>query len=309
MTRSMDLGALLRRRRLYDSPAAVGAYRRLRTAAERVGFQVVLKTFYSPIPELDKLPEGWWDRVAELPGIDLGLDRQVAFLAERLAGPMAEFDPPRAPTEDAFRYRTDNPSYSHMDAAVLYAMVRALKPARIMELGSGHSTLVTAEAVRRNAAEGAPCRLEVFDPYPGVVTEELPGLAALRRTPAQELPHAAFEDLAAGDVLFVDTTHTVKTGSDVNFVVLDVLPRLAPGVVVHVHDIFLPFEYPRGFAEAFGLYWTEQYLLQAFLSMNPGYEVLFANAALTGLRAEALAERLPAGTPPGGSAFWMRRTG
>jgi predicted O-methyltransferase YrrM len=305
----MDFGGLFRERRFYESPLAIRGYKALRAAAEKVGFQVVLKTFYSPIPDLAGLPPGWWERVAELPGLDLDLDRQLAWVRERLAGPMAEFDPPAHPVADPFAYTTANPSYSRLDAATLYATVRALKPARIVELGSGHSTLVTAEAVRRNAQDGAPCRFEVYDPYPSVASEALPGLSALRRTGAQELPAALFEALGEGDVLFVDTTHTVKTGSDVNFVVLEVLPRLAPGVVVHVHDIFLPFEYPSGFAESFGLYWTEQYLLQAFLAMNPGYEILLANAALGGLRGAELGAALAPGTAPtGGSAFWIRRT-
>ena len=303
----MDFGGFFRERRLYERPWAVRGYRGVRRIAERAGVQVVLKTFYSPIPELDRLPPGWFVRVGELPGIDLDLDRQLAF-ARELAGPMAEFDPPQR-TEDPHRYAIENPSYSRLDASVLYAMVRSLRPARILELGSGRSSLVTAEAARRNAADGAPCRYEAYDPYPGPGTGGLPGLAALHRVPAQEVPAAAFEALGAGDVLFVDTTHTVKTGSDVNHIVLEVLPRLAPGVVVHVHDILLPYEYPPGFMADFGLYWTEQYLLQAFLAMNPGYEVLLANAALGGLRGDELRAALPGGAAAeGGSAFWIRRT-
>jgi hypothetical protein len=92
-------------------------------------------------------------------------------------------------------------------------------------------------------------------------------------------------------------------------VILDVLPRLAPGVVVHVHDIYLPFEYPRGFAETFGLYWAEQYMLQAFLSMNEHYEILLGNVALGRLRGEAFFPHVPAwALPGGGSAMWLRRT-
>ena len=295
---SMDLGSFFRKRRFYESPWAIRGYRALRAGAERLGFQVVLKTFYSPIPDLDGLPPGWFDRASELPGVDLGLDRQLALLEQRLAGPMSEFAEPPA-----------NPSYSHFDSAVLYAMLRWLRPRRVIELGSGHSSLVAAQAVRRNAADGSPCTYEVHDPFPSVVSEALPGLSALHRTAAQDVPLGLFEELGAGDVLFVDTTHTVKMGSDVNHIVLEVLPRLAPGVAVHVHDVFLPFEYPEGFAAAFGLYWAEQYLLQAFLSMNRGYEVLFANAALERLRTSEQREQLPPGTPAGGgSAFWLRRT-
>ncbi len=98
------------------------------------------------------------------------------------------------------------------------------------------------------------------------------GLPSLERTPAQAVPEAVFTELAAGDILFVDTTHTVKIASDVNRIILRILPLLAPGVVVHFHDICLPYEYPRYLFEDYALYWAEQYLLQAFLSMNPSFE-------------------------------------
>jgi Methyltransferase domain len=125
---------------------------------------------------------------------------------------------------------------------------------------------------------------------------------------AQDVPASTFASLAARDVLFVDTTHTVKVGSDVNHIVLDVLPRLAPGVVVHFHDIFLPYEYPRRWLEDFGLYWSEQYLLQAFLALNPDFEVLVAVTALLRERGDAFAALLPDGaTRGGGAAFWIRR--
>ena len=125
-----------------------------------------------------------------------------------------------------------------------------------------------------DAADGHPLTLEVFDPFPSVVTPELPGLERLERLSAQQVPLETFDRLGSGDVLFVDTTHTVKVGSDVNHILLEVLPRLAPGVVVHLHDIFLPYEYPKVWLEDYGLYWTEQYLLQAFLAFNSGYEIL-----------------------------------
>lgn len=301
----MDFGGFFRERRFYESPFAVKGYRLLRRGASRAGFQVVLKTFYSPIPEIERLPSGWFEREAEMPGVDLRLDAQLERLRGELAAPMAAFTPPAEPTGDPHRYAVANPSYGHLDAASLYATVRAARPRRVVELGSGHSTLVTAQAIRDGGLE---TRLDVYDPYAAVVTPGLPGLGALHAVPAQEVPFAVFEALEPGDILFVDTTHTVKAGSDVNHIVLEVLPRLAPGVLVHLHDIFIPFEYPRVWLEDFGLYWAEQYLVQAFLAMNPGYEVLWSSAALARLRRSELAGALAPGVPPeGGSAFWIRR--
>ncbi|MEA2178665.1 MAG: hypothetical protein QOG77_1962 [Solirubrobacteraceae bacterium] len=294
----MDLGGFLRRQSLYASPLAVKGYALLRRVAARLGFQVVLKTFYSPIPDLDALPAGTFDRVSELPGVAWDLDAQ----AERLAahGPsMAAFRPDR--------YERDNPSFGMLDAKVLYAVVRDAKPKRVVELGSGHSTLVTTQAARENAADGHPCQVDAYDPYPAVVTDDLPGLHALHRTPAQEVPFAIFETLEAGDVLFVDTTHTVKLGSDVNHIVLEVLPRLKPGVIVHVHDIFLPYEYPRFWPEKFGFHWAEQYLLHAFLAMNSSYEVLLSVPTLRRDRPGDVERVAPDAMHEAGSSFWMRR--
>lgn len=179
----------------------------------------------------------------------------------------------------------------------------------MLELGSGHSTLVACMAAAANERDGAATRIECFDPHPSVISHSTPGVARLERLPAQEVPIAEFEALGANDVLFVDTTHTVKLGSDVNFVVLEVLPLLAPGVVVHVHDVFLPREYPRPWVEDLGLIWSEQYLLQAFLAMNPGYQVLLSANALASEHPDVLAGLVRSwelrGLP---GAFWIRRT-
>ena len=301
-------GGLFREHRFYESSAAKSAYRGLRRGASRVGLDVVARTFYSPIPDLERLPADTFARVSELPGIAWDLDAQLEFVRSRLATAMLAFRPEAERGPVSGRY-APNPSYNLADAAVLYAMVRAMRPRRIVELGSGHSTLVMAQAAVENAAEGHPVELEAFDPYPGVARPGLAGLSRLERLVAQDVPLSTFEKLESGDVLFVDTTHTVKIGSDANFIVLDVLPRLAPGVIVHLHDIFLPYEYPRAWLEDYGLYWTEQYLVQAFLTFNAAYEIIAAVHALQRERLTALRPLMPegAGDLPGG-AFWIRRT-
>jgi hypothetical protein len=304
----MRFGGLFRERDFYQSRVAKSAYRGLRRGFAKVGLDVVVKTFYSPIPDLGQLAPDAFSRRSELPGTGWDLERQLAFVRS-LRPALEEFRAVADGGGDAWQY-APNLSYTTADAAMLYAMVRTGRPRRIVELGSGHSTLVTAQAARRNAADGPAPALEVFDPFPSVVTDELPGLTRLERIAAQQVPLETFEALEAGDVLFVDTTHTVKVGSDVNFIVLEVLPRLREGVHVHLHDIFLPYEYPRQWLEDYGLYWTEQYLVHAFLVFNSGYEVLAAMHALQRDRRDAMVELLPPGAAdwPGG-AFWMRRTG
>lgn len=283
-------------------------FRAIRGAAERVGLQVVPKTFYSPIPDLKALPAGVWDRRSPLRGIHFDLDEQVAWIEGSIAGAMREFSAPEQATRPD-EYALDNDSYGRVGADVLHGVVRGLRPRRIVELGSGRSTLIMAAAAARNADEGVETELRAFDPFPSVAHRGLRGLAALEPVKAQDVPDDVFASLRAGDVLFVDTTHTVKVDSDVNRIVLDVLPALASGVIVHVHDIFLPYEYPREFAERSGLHWAEQYLLQAFLAGNDGYEVLAATYALCRDRPEAMARLAPTWRPDARapSAFWIRR--
>ena len=277
----------------------VRAFKALQAGAGRVGLQVVPKTYYSPIPDLATLPPGAFDRRSALRGIDFDLDAQVAWIEEHLAAAMREF----TPTAEA----VDNASYGRVGADLLHGVVRALQPRRIVELGSGHSTLFMAAAAERNRAEGIQTELRTFDPYPTVARAGLAGLASLEALPAQDVPLEEFTALEAGDVLFVDTTHTVKLGSDVNRIVLDVLPALAPGVLVHVHDIFLPYEYPRRWFEESGFYWAEQYLLQAYLTGNPSVEVLAATFALCHDRPDAMARLAPTWRPGAeASAFWFR---
>ena len=303
----MRFGGLFRERNFYQSRAAKTAYRGLRRGFAKVGLDVVVKTFYSPIPDLDQLPPGTFTRTSQLPGTGWDLDRQLEFVRS-LRPSLEEFRTVANGSGDPWQY-APNLSYTEADATMLYAMIRATKPKRIVELGSGHSTLVTAQAARRNASEGNAPTLEVYDPFPSVVSDDLPGLTRLERIGAQQVPLSVFESLEAGDVLFVDTTHTVKVGSDVNFIVLEALPRLREGVHVHLHDIFLPYEYPKQWLEDYGLYWTEQYLVHAFLLFNSGFEVLAAMHALQRDRRDAMAELLPPAVAdwPGG-AFWMRRT-
>jgi predicted O-methyltransferase YrrM len=283
------------------------AFHAARAVADRVGLQVVPKTYYSPIPDLSAVAPQVWTRRSPLHGIHFDLDEQVAWIEQHVAEAMREFAPPEGPARPG-EFSLTNPSYGRVGADLLHGVVRGLKPRRIVELGSGHSTLIMAAAAERNRAEGAETELRTFDPFPTVAQPGLPGLAALERVKAQDVASDVFATLDDGDVLFVDTTHTVKLDSDVNRIVLDVLPTLAPGVLVHVHDIFLPYEYPREWPEVSGFHWAEQYLLQAFLACNRDFEVLAGTFALCRGRPEAMARLAPTWRDgASASAFWMRR--
>src|SRR4051794_20501601 len=273
-------------------------------------YDVVRRDYYSPVPNLELLPEDIWNRHSRLGGVDLRVEAGMALIEEELTQFVAELDVstsgPSAPGE----FFLENGNYETVDAELLYAMLRARKPRLVMELGSGFTTLLIGSAARKNAAEGRHTEHLAYDPFPRpqILGDEPPPPTRFEPISATDVPLDAFAQLGAGDFLFVDTTHTVKLGSDVNYIVLDVLPTLAPGVIIHFHDVFLPWEYPREWFEEMQYYWAEQYLLQAFLAFNSDFEVLIPAAAIASEFPERLASVVPSFAPghrPG--AIWLKR--
>lgn len=283
-----------------------GAFGALSRRAPWVGMDVVRHDYHSPIPDLDRLPATHFSEPHAMPAVAWDLDAQLALLEGELAGYLTERDYPRRADSGFY---LENDSYESVDAETLWALVRYLEPRRIVELGSGFTTLLLSEAAEANRREGHPVELAVFDPYPKRLLDAVPaGRIELDRVSGLDIPLERFLELGARDVLFVDTTHTVKAGSEVNRIVLDILPRLAPGVVVHFHDVFLPYEYPERWLRRQRWFWAEQYLLQAFLACNDTYEVLLATNALTRAWPERVGALIPSfgqGAEPG--AFWIRR--
>ena len=193
-------------------------------------------------------------------------------------------------------------------------MVRHFQPQLIIEIGSGFSSLLLGEAAAKNNSSALIC----IEPFPQEFLKQgFPGLHRLIEKKVEDIDLEFFSQLHSGDVLFIDSSHTVKIGGDVNYLFLEVLPRLEPGVIVHIHDIFLPFEYRRDWVKEEFRFWTEQYLLQAFLTFNSEFEVLMANSYLAhgyleDLKAafpslEKLKTTLPNSVRWGGGSFWMRR--
>ena len=274
-------------------------------------FDIVPRNYYSPVPDLEQLPDDIWERRSRLSGVELRLDAAIELIEGELAEFVAELEVPATGPALPGQFYLANENYESVDAELLYALLRSRKPRRVIELGSGFTTLLIGEAARRNAADGSATEHLSYDPYPRaqILGESPPPPTRFEPLPATEVPLDAFGRLEAGDVLFVDTTHTVKLGSDVNFVVLDVLPTLAPGVIVHFHDVFLPWEYPREWFETMQYFWAEQYLLQAFLAFNREFEVLIPAAAVAREYPERLAAVVPSFVPPRRpGAIWLVRS-
>ncbi len=272
---------------------------------EASGVHLTPVHFYQPIPDSRILPDALWDQPTDLPGVDLNEKSQVHLLREALLPFRDEFEQiPAAPGESPSQFHLQNGRFDALDPLLAYCLVRHFRPQRIIEVGSGYSTLLLAQAALKNGTT----ILESVEPYPeDFLTQGVPGLSALRQEKVEDVPLSYFTNLSAGDILFIDTSHVVRIGGDVNYLYLRILPRLKPGVIVHIHDIFFPFEYPRDWVIEERRFWTEQYLLQAFLAHNSAFEVLVSSAYLHAQHLAEIAELFPTASPWRGGSFWMRR--
>lgn len=280
---------------------------------QAAGFHVTPNHFYSPIPDTHELDPAWFNTFGEMVGVDMRLDAQLQLireLGEAYRSEYVTFPRDRA-AAGADGFYLHNLFMESVDAEVLYSLLRQLKPRRIVEIGSGYSTLVALRAGARNRDEGHPIEITCVEPYPQKFLEGLAASKAIRllREPVQEVELSVFEGLEDGDVLFIDSTHVLRTGSDVQYEFLELVPRMKPGVYVHVHDIFFPGEYPFNWVVRRRLFLNEQYVLQAFLAFNSEFEVTLSLYFLHKRHPELLQQLFPSYDPatvsPAG--FWMRR--
>jgi predicted O-methyltransferase YrrM len=255
--------------------------------------------YYQPVFDPATVPDSVWTRRHDLPGIEYRERAQLELLRELGAhGDETEWPAER----QGPGYYTGSGSFGASSAYLLHAFVRHFKPGRVIEVGAGHSTQIFRGALDMNGGG----TLTTIDPYPQEQVDAPPADELIAEF-VEKVPVERFSGLGAGDMLFIDSSHVIRTGGDVQYLYLDVLPRLQPGVLVHVHDIQLPYEYPRSYPPRY--FWTEQYLLQAFLSHNPRWEVLMAAFALQTDHPDAFREAFP-GTAGHRvtSSFYMRAT-
>ncbi len=266
--------------------------------------------FYSPIPSLDEIrarEEELFGTIPDsLPGIDLRAREQVAFVRE-LARFYPEMPFPREQSSER-RYWFENWAYSYADAIYLYSMLRHLQPRRVIEAGSGFSSAAMLDTAEPWLPETS---FTFIDPDTSTLDALLRPSDRERvtviRSRLQEVPLATFDALTANDILFIDSTHVSKTGSDVNRIVFDILPRLASGVYIHFHDVFYPFEYPKEWVYE-GRAWNEDYILRAFLEYNTTFDIVLFGTWLARFHRDLLAELMPLTLEnPGGSLWLVKR--
>ncbi|WP_419995441.1 class I SAM-dependent methyltransferase [Streptomyces boninensis] len=267
----------------------------------RAGVLVSPRHYYSPAPDLRGLAatREQWERPSQLPGLDIDLDAQMAWLASLCEPYREEY----RGNEVYLRSAESGPGYGHVEAQALHGVLRGTRPRRYLEVGSGVSTKLALHALALNEREGSTGAVTCVEPHPRPWLREHPRVT-LHRTPVQAADLSLFTSLAAGDVLFVDSSHVVKPGSDVNFLVLEVFPRLAPGVLVHVHDICLPYDYQRDLFDTV-FHWSETSLVRAYLTHNSRARISACMSHLHYTRPDDLAELFPGYRPQPGT-FGLR---
>ncbi len=290
----------------FDShqPGWSPALRHLHRYSRTKRLQVFPDFFYAPVFAPADLPASVWTGTFPDCGT-FDLEAQKAFLRETpsFAEELSRL-PNERPADDDRQFYWGNDQFGHSDASLYYSLIRRFRPRRIVEVGAGHSTKLALKAIRDNGTGGVLC----IDPNAPEWLRNLDGPIEIVARPVQESPDSVFLDLEPSDILFIDGSHITKTGSDVNHLLLRILPRLPKGVIVHIHDICLPFEYQQYWSQEFYCYWNEQYVLAALLANSTKYEVLLGVYFLQKTDIESLGPYVPQvpGVKPGGGSLWLR---
>lgn len=276
------------------------------------------RDYYSVLPVLEDLyrNEARWNKPSSLAGVryDVGAMRELFDqLLREHAGPLLPPD-----EYDRISARLFGPGYPRVDAIVSYAMLRKLKPKRYFEVGSGLSTYIAHLAGQANAVEGHPLEITCVEPYPSDALRTLTGVTTIVDK-VQNVPPERFAALEAGDVFFIDSTHVVAIDSDVAYLFMELVPRVAKGVWVHIHDVPFPYNIPFPashwtLGDRWPIFWQEAMLVQAFLAFNDAFTIRMSVPLLRQTDEALIVERIPDYQPVAAdrnppSALWIERVG
>lgn len=266
--------------------------------------------YYSPIPSTEEIlrreRQIFGIQKKEIDGIDLNEEAQFNLL-EKLKDYYRDLPFEDSP-KDGLRYFYRNGSYPYSDAVFLYSMMRHFQPRTIIEIGSGYSSalmLDTNDHFMKNQ-----CKCYFIEPYPSrllsVLKEGDLKTHKLYKNLVQEVRLDVYKELKENDILFVDSSHVAKTGSDVNHIFFNILPSLNQGVLIHFHDIFYPFEYPKEWVLNKWA-WNEDYILRAFLQYNSSFKIVLFNTFLERYYEEWFRDHMPICLKNPGGSIWLRK--
>jgi predicted O-methyltransferase YrrM len=266
--------------------------------------------FYSPLPDIkfvDRHKAKLFDRQIEsIPGIQTQAEDQLTLIDKF----SAYYDdlPFKDEKSSGLRYYFRNAYFSYADAIVLYSMLRHHRPRRIIEVGSGFSSAVILDT--NDLFFSGSIALTFIDPFPerllSLLRDEDRRRHEVIKEVVQDVPLQRFAALQEGDILFIDSSHVAKVGSDVVHLLTHILPRLNVGVLVHFHDVFWPFEYPEEWIRE-GRAWNEDYILKAFLQFNEKFRIAFFNSYLSVHHRDVLERHLPLFLRNTGGALWIEK--
>lgn len=266
--------------------------------------------YYSPINDkqyIKKIELKIWKETFTdtIPGVDMNIEFQIQLMKD-LSRYYKEI-PFKSKNIEQLRYYFENEYYSYTDGIILYSMMRYFKPKNILEIGSGFSSALMMDT--NDLCFDGSIQLEFIEPYPKrlyslfkpkdrektIVTKDL----------VQNVAVLEFKKLQAGDILFIDSSHVSKTGSDLNYILFEILPNLNQGVLIHFHDIFFPFEYPKKWVYQ-GRNWNENYILRAYLMDSDKYKIIHFSDFLHQKHPNAFKE-MPLGYKNTGGSLWLEK--
>ncbi len=269
--------------------------------------------FYNPIPSLIEV-EYYKDIIFCVPkddndfiGLDLNLEFQktllVHFCNYYKEIPFKEFKNNKA------YYFFENPNYSYSDAIFLYSIIRYYKPENYIEIGSGYSSCVAIDT--NNKFFNGKIKQTFIEPYPELlydltVKSDKKSITVLEKN-VQEVEISVFKTLKENDILFIDSSHVLKTASDLQYILFKIIPQLSNGVLIHFHDIFFPFEYPREWITKLHRAWNEVYMLRAFLMYNKSFKIISFNNYLIKRMPDWFEKKMPLCLKNAGGSIWIKK--
>ncbi|WP_157094740.1 class I SAM-dependent methyltransferase [Picosynechococcus sp. PCC 7003] len=277
---------------------------------DKLGYHIRPIHYYEPLPNFQKITSEQIKRKRNLSHINFNIESQLKNITQLGAKYKPELDV-LAITKEPIKFDFQNNYFSSLDACLYYALIRNLKPNKIIEIGSGYSTQIAAKALTQNKMEGYSYDLSCIEPYPQPRLTDAKIEINLIEKCVEDVNLDLFTSLEANDILFIDSSHTVSFNNDVFYEFFEILPNIKSGVWIHIHDIFFPHDYPAEWLTEKRIAFNEQYFLEAFLIFNDCFSVKFANYWLQLKHQDIVLSLCPQEVIRqgylGGSSFWMLR--
>lgn len=265
---------------------------------QKFGLNILPKHFYSNIPDIQYLKEtSFWLTRSSMAGVEMNiLDEQINFLKECCSVETSNQLISKNIHKRAIAENGEDGGYGPIEAEFLHCFIKKIKPARVIQVGCGVSTSVMLTAADEISH---PLQITCIEPYPSKFLKDKKriGKITLISKKAQEVQQNVFTKLEEGDLLFIDSTHTVKPGSEVNYLILEILPRLKKNVYIHFHDIYFPYDYGRNILTKDIFFWLESTLLQAFLTGNRKFKIILCQSILHYEKSDEMKQILPSYIP------------